>query len=51
MPVSYADVPGSAEVGYAIRDDEAQLVAPKEVEVDLGRGFLKGYIVEVPIGE
>ena len=51
MPISFADVPGSAEIGYAIRDDEARLVARKEVEVDLGGGFLKRYAVEVPIGE
>ncbi|MDQ3978101.1 MAG: DUF6345 domain-containing protein [Actinomycetota bacterium] len=51
MPVAYSDVPGTAEVGYAIRDDEAVLVARKEVEVDLGGGFLKRYVVEAPIRE
>lgn len=49
MPRSFAVVPGSAEVGYAIKGNSAILVARQEVEVDCGGGFLKRFIVEEPI--
>jgi hypothetical protein len=49
LPRSFAVVPGSAEVGYAIRGNTAMLVARQEVEVDCGNNFLKRFKVEVPI--
>jgi hypothetical protein len=49
MPRSFAVVPGSAEVGYAIQGSNAILVARQEVEVDCGGGFCKRFIVEEPI--
>jgi Family of unknown function (DUF6345) len=49
LPRAFAVVPGSSEVGYAIRGNVAQLVARQEVEVDFGHGLLKRYIVEEPI--
>jgi hypothetical protein len=49
MPLAFAPVPGSTEVGYVIRGNSAQLVARQEVEVDCGGGFLKRFIVESPI--
>ncbi|XXF77225.1 DUF6345 domain-containing protein [Myxococcaceae bacterium GXIMD 01537] len=49
LPRSAAVVPGSTEVGYAIRGSNAILVARQEMEVDCGGGFLKRFIVEVPI--
>jgi hypothetical protein len=51
VPVAFADVPGSAEVGYVVRDSEAVLVARKDVEVDFGNGLFKRYRVERPIAE
>ncbi|MFN2590332.1 MAG: DUF6345 domain-containing protein [Actinomycetota bacterium] len=51
MPISFTEIPGSAEIGYVIRDDQATLVARKDVEADFGGGFLKRYRVEVPIVE
>jgi hypothetical protein len=49
MPRAYATVPGSYEVGYAIRENTAVLVARHEVEVDFGHGLFKRYIVEEPV--
>lgn len=49
MPRSFAVVPGSAEVGYAIQGSNAILVARQEVEVDCGGGFCKRFVVEEPI--
>lgn len=49
LPRSFAVVPGSAEVGYAIQGSNAILVARQEVEVDCGGGFCKRFIVEQPI--
>lgn len=49
MPERYAVVPGSFEVGYVIRGNSAVLVARQEIEADCGGGFLKRFVVEVPI--
>jgi len=51
MPVQYTIVPGSYEIGYAIKGDDAVLVAKNDIEVDCGEGCLKRYSVEVPICE
>jgi hypothetical protein len=49
MPVSYSVVPGTYEIGYAIKGNEAILVARNDIEVDCGGGYLKRYAVEVPL--
>lgn len=51
MPVQYKIVPGTYEIGYAIRGNEAILVARNDIEVDCGGGYLKRYSVEVPLLE
>lgn len=51
VPLGYRDVPGSMEIGYDIKGNEAYLVAMKEVEVDFGLGYKKRYLVIVPILE
>jgi Family of unknown function (DUF6345) len=45
-PVGVETVPGSTEIGYAIRGDLAQLVAQRAIEVDFGFGYRKRYLVE-----
>jgi hypothetical protein len=42
-------VPNTTEVGYAMRDSDAVLVARREVELDFGRGLSKRYVIEEPI--
>jgi len=49
MPERYAVVPGSFEVGYVIRGNNAILVAREEIEADCGGGFLKRFVLETPI--
>jgi hypothetical protein len=49
MPAGYTVVPGSTEVGYAIRGDQAFLVAVREVDVDFGSGLYKRYRIEAPM--
>ncbi|HWT24195.1 MAG TPA: DUF6345 domain-containing protein [Solirubrobacteraceae bacterium] len=49
LPVGFAEVPGSAEIGYAIKGDEAVLTARREISVDCGDGFTKRYRVEAPL--
>jgi hypothetical protein len=51
MPVAFTTVPGSTEIGYDIRGDEAVLIARKAVEVDFGRGYRKRYWVTTPLYE
>jgi hypothetical protein len=51
MPKSLAEVPGTTEVGYVMQDDQASLVARREIEVDHGRGFLKRHRLEVPLAQ
>jgi len=51
MPVQYTVVPGTYEIGYAIKENEAILVARNDIEVDCGGGYLKRYSIEVPIFE
>lgn len=45
-PVNVEVVPGSTEVGYAVRENVAGLVARQTIEVDFGSGYRKRYIVE-----
>jgi hypothetical protein len=42
-------VPGSTEIGYAVRGNVAALVARKAIEVDFGSGYRKRYWVEAEI--
>ncbi len=51
MPVQYKIVPGTYEIGYAIKGNQATLVAKNDIEIDCGGGYLKRYSVEVPICE
>ena len=51
MPRSFSEVPGSSEVGYALRGDEAVLVARREMEADHGHGIAKRHLIEVPLAE
>jgi hypothetical protein len=51
LPTGYAEVPGSAEVGYVVRGGEAVLVARREVQIDAGYGLSKRYKVEVPLAQ
>jgi hypothetical protein len=51
MPTKWMPVPGTYEIGYAIKANEAILVARQDFEVDCGGGFLKRYAVEVPLVE
>jgi hypothetical protein len=49
MPLEFADVPGSTEIGYDIQGDEVVLIARKAVEVNFGNGYRKRYWVTVPL--
>ncbi|GIE86008.1 DUF6345 domain-containing protein [Actinoplanes regularis] len=49
VPSAVREVPESTEVGYAVRGDDAVLVARREVEVDFGSGLAKRYVLEEPI--
>jgi Family of unknown function (DUF6345) len=49
VPSSIREVPGSTEVGYALRDGDAVLVARCEVELRFGHGLAKRYVLEEPI--
>jgi hypothetical protein len=49
LPSGVRAVPASTEVGYAVRDGDAVLVARREVELDFGRGLSKRYVLEEPI--
>lgn len=51
MPVNFAVVPGTYEIGYTIRGNEAVLAARNDIEVNCGNGFLKRYRLEVPLYE
>lgn len=51
MPLGFTTVPGSTEIGYDIRGDEAVLIARKAVEVDFGNGYRKRYWVTTPLFE
>lgn len=50
-PRGYTIVPNSTEVGYAIRGNQATLIAQRLVEVDCGQGLRKQYWVRVPLSE
>jgi hypothetical protein len=50
-PLQYTTVPGSTEVGYDIKGNDARLAARKLIEVDFGSGFRKRYSVVAPILE
>jgi hypothetical protein len=49
MPLQYTVVPGSTEVGYDIRGNNAIIVARRAIEVDFGNGYLKRYWVVAPL--
>jgi hypothetical protein len=49
FPSGVRAVPTSTEIGYALRDGDAVLVARREVELDFGRGLSKRYVLEEPI--
>ena len=49
MPHNYSAIPGTFEVGYAVIGSEVIPVARQEIEVDCGQGFMKRYLLEVPI--
>ncbi len=49
MPLGFTTVPGSTEIGYDIRGNEAIVIAHKVVEVDFGNGYRKRYLVTVPL--
>jgi hypothetical protein len=51
MPLNFTTVPGSTELGYDIRGNEAVLIARKAIEVDFGSGYRKRYWVTAPISE
>ena len=48
-PVQYTTVPGTTEIGYEVRDDEATLSIRRGIEVDFGSGFHMRYWITVPI--
>lgn len=49
MPVNYTVVPGTYEIGYALKDNEAMLIARQDIQVDCGGGYQKLYSIEVPL--
>jgi hypothetical protein len=51
VPQTVEVVPGTEEVGYALRDTTAVLAARRTIEVELGHGLRKRYDVEVPLAE
>jgi hypothetical protein len=51
MPLQYKAVPGTYEIGYALKENQAVLVARKDIEIDCGSGYLKRYSIEVPLIE
>jgi hypothetical protein len=51
VPEQVEVVPGTDEIGYALRETSAVLVARKTIEVDCGQGLRKRYDVEVPLAE
>jgi hypothetical protein len=48
-PVTVNIVPGSTEVGYDLRGNEAVLVVQRSVELDLGQGMRKRYRLVAPL--
>lgn len=51
IPLKFTTVPGSTEIGYDIRGNEAVLIAQKVVEVNFGNGYLKRYWVKATLFE
>jgi hypothetical protein len=49
FPSAVRTVPGTTEVGYALRDGDAVLVVRREVELDFGNGLAKRYVLQEPI--
>ncbi|MET7397887.1 DUF6345 domain-containing protein [Dactylosporangium sp. NPDC005572] len=49
FPGGIRTVPDTTEVGYALRDGDAVLVARREVEFDFGQGLAKRYVLAQPI--
>lgn len=50
-PLQYAVIPGSTEIGYDIRGNEAALVVRRAVEADFGNGYRKRYWIIATILE
>jgi hypothetical protein len=50
-PAQYTIVPGSTEIGYEVRGNQAIIVARRAIEVDFGHGFRKRYWLIAPIVE
>lgn len=44
-----SEVPGTAEIGYDMQGDSAELVARKGIEIDFGGGYKKRYWVQAPV--
>ena len=49
MPLGFAEVPGSTEVGYDVRGNTASLVARRAIEADFGGVLRKRYWITVPL--
>jgi hypothetical protein len=49
MPVGFAVVPGTTEIGYDVEGDAALLAAQREVELDFGGGLKKRYLLKARI--
>jgi hypothetical protein len=50
-PAQYSIVPGSTEIGYQLRGNQAIIVARRAIEVDFGQGYRKRYWLTAPIVE
>jgi hypothetical protein len=49
VPTAVRPVANSTEVGYAVRGNNAVLVARREVQVDFGGGLAKRHVLEEPV--
>ncbi|MET0916610.1 MAG: DUF6345 domain-containing protein [Jiangellaceae bacterium] len=49
MPIGFAVVPGTTEIGYDVEGDTALLAAQREVELDFGSGIKKRYLLKARI--
>jgi hypothetical protein len=50
-PAQYTIVPGTTEIGYDVRGNQAIIVARRAIEVDFGQGYRKRYWLTAPIVE
>lgn len=51
VPAQYTIVPGTTEIGYDVRGNQAVIVARRAIEVDFGQGYRKRYWLTAPIVE